>query len=51
MAIIIRGIDGTTVYFSKVSFYRGVEKKISQMYFSIIHLLLLVNEMSLSEMY
>jgi hypothetical protein len=52
MAIIIRGIDGTTVYFTRVSFLeRSEEKKLSQMYFYIIHLLLLVNEMSLSEMH
>jgi len=52
MTIIIGGIDGTTVYFSKVSFYRGVERKrlAKCIYFPIIHLLLLVNEMSLSEM-
>jgi hypothetical protein len=51
MTIIIGGIDGTAVYFSKVSFYRGVKRKrLAKMYFPIIHLLLLVNEMSLSEM-
>jgi hypothetical protein len=50
MTIIIGGIDGTAVYF-KVSFYRGVKRKrLAKMCFPIIHLLLLVNEMSLSEM-
>jgi hypothetical protein len=52
VAIIIRGIDGTTVFFTRVSFLeRSEEKKVSQMYFYIIHLLLLVNEMSLLEMH
>jgi len=34
MTIIIGGIDGTTVYFSKVSFYRGVKRKrLAKMFF------------------